>query len=296
MALADEFYVDGSITPIFYIYVIVSFLISTVNIIETIYIIRKPKKTSYEIVLLSLSIADALFCIANLLQPIFGLYNPGDRVLEIVRSLYVVFMMLSFVHLAALAADRLVAIRFPIFHRTHSKPRYAKIMIICIWVILYGIFGVIRATKTMNDGKAYVKNTRIFIFNLTIFADCSLVVIYLIIILHLWRKQKSRQRLTSQISRQQPTDKKLTHYSVLILCASTALSFVFLTVKFTVEVGLVEDLIWPSASASLLLVVNSGMNSFLYFFHNFFKKHNRCKHICRRTDSEMKQTRVTNTK
>ena len=96
----------------------IGLIVALLNIMEIILILRlKRKKKIFEIVLLSLSVADLLFGLSNASICVVFLGNWKDEsVFDITYTTYFFFVLTSILHLVFIAIDRLSAIVRPIRH------------------------------------------------------------------------------------------------------------------------------------------------------------------------------------
>ena len=91
---------------------ITGFLVAVLNVIEIIIIARIKKRKKYEVLLLSLSLSDCLFGIANVILASVYISNECHTrsLLECSYILYLFFVLTSMFHLAFMSIDRVIAV------------------------------------------------------------------------------------------------------------------------------------------------------------------------------------------
>jgi len=244
-----------------YVKLIVTIIVSLMNYFEIVYIVRKDKKTSYEVLLLSLSVSDALFTTTNLMPAFIDDptdYNP--LMLNIMQYIYSMSFFLSMFHLIGLAVDRLVAVRFPFQHRTYWRVRYTFLLAVFFWLFSILTFVFLRVYKHTVGQLYHLKQLKICIVTVVGLTDFSLFIVYTIIFLHLKKISKSKAKTFNCTQHKQ-------NKGPLILCVLTAVLFIVLTVQLVIEaLTSLDQFFWVSSSASFLLILNAGLNSFVYFF------------------------------
>lgn len=245
---------------------LISFLCFLMNICEIIYIKRKKSKNSYETLLLSLSISDALFGFANATLPLLYLTQQISYT-YIVRYAYLCSLLLSTVHLTTLAIDRCVAISFPLKHRIYWKIKHAKFFLLILWLL-----SIVTTYLLYPYKKAYDFNDTKFVFQMknTISstlttAEILLVVLYTLVYMQII-KQNRRMSKINNGSQQVSVNRQKNAQSSFILCLLTALTFIFCTLSFNIQMRQ-KSRAWPNIYATTLLVINSGLNSFIYYFY-----------------------------
>ena len=252
--------------PLVSVSVVGSAVVSLMNFCEIVYIARKNKKTSYEVLLLSLSFSDSLFATVNIV-PAFSSRSALSWIVEILRFVYVMSFCLSMFHLIALAIDRLVAVRFPLKHKTYWRLKYACILSIFFWIFTVSTLFLMHEYKYTISPLYHLKLLKICIISVIGLTDITLVVVYAIIFIHLYHLSKSNVTTFNQSQQKQ-------NKSPLILCALTAVLFITSTVQTVVEaLRTLDQSTWISNLACLFLVLNAGLNSFLYFFHGKLKSY-----------------------
>ncbi|XP_066915678.1 5-hydroxytryptamine receptor 2C-like [Clytia hemisphaerica] len=195
--------------------ILISCLCLAMNIFEIIYIKRKKKKNSYETLLLSLSISDALFGFANIALP---LLNMTHQLLYtyIVRYAYLLSLLLSTVHLTALAMDRYVAISFPLKHRVYWKIKHAKFFLFILWLLstltTYLIYPYQKAYDS-NDQILWSRMKKTVSSTLTT-AEILLAVLYTLVYMQIIKQNRRMSQISnsnqhgSDYSMEEQTSKK----------------------------------------------------------------------------------------
>ena len=229
---------------------------------------KKNSKNSYEVLLISLSACDALFGINNLVFTLIKVVS-GQIFVTVTLSFYIFSFVLSVIHLIILALDRWVSVTFPLKHKIYWKIRHAKRVVVVLWILAAIISGVIFYDLNLHSCVAGGIQHWVIPVLTTILvgADSILVILYSLVFYQI-SKQKKRRAKISQSSRSSTNraaqDRKLK--SAFLLCVLTTLAFIFCTSRFTYQLLTHSDK-WPDFYSSVLLVTNSFLNSFIYFFH-----------------------------
>ena len=111
-------------------------MITVLNVVEIVMIsTMKRQKKIYEMLLLSLSVADLLFGISNgILCVVYLLDNTKYEVFEVTYTTYFYFVLTSILHLSWIALDRLWAVCWPFQHDMHVTRRRICKLIAATWV------------------------------------------------------------------------------------------------------------------------------------------------------------------
>ena len=242
----------------------ISLVVIIANSFEIAHIYKKKNsKNSYEVLLISLSACDALFGINNLVFTLIKVVS-GQVFLAVIRSFYIFSFLLSVIHLITLALDRWVAVTFPLKHRIYWKIKHAKKVIGFLWILVLiisiGIFFDLNQHKEESNIRPWVVP---FVSTMLIAADGILVILYSLVFHQISKQEKNRANI-KQSSNKKAQQRKLK--SAFLLCVLTTLAFIFCTLRFTIQ--LVNDKTkWPDIYSNILLVMNSFLNCFIYFFH-----------------------------
>ena len=261
------------------------FLIAILNIIEIIMITKiKRKKRIYEIILASLSISDCMFGLSNVI--VYSIYLSNsckyDNLLETAYVSYGFFVLTSIFHLIFIAVDRVMIVLKPFQYETIFTTKRLKIGIAVLWIIAF-VIGVStytvyeltemeptvrdkanrsvslnRTTKSTGTSKTKSKKVRFqndmqLVLSIVIATmDVLMVLCYCTIIYQMSLKNRTNLKTKS------PEDERLP-----ILCVVIAAVFVVFTLPYAVaRFYLGKTPFW----ATFILLLNSGVNSIVYFF------------------------------
>ena len=114
----------------------IGLLVAVLNVIEIVLIVRikRKKRKLFEIILLSLSVADLLFGLSNGAICVVFLGNwRGETVFDITYTTFFFFVLTSIFHLVFIAIDRLWAIVRPIKHNIFMTRRKVYIALGAVW-------------------------------------------------------------------------------------------------------------------------------------------------------------------
>ena len=266
------------------------FLIAMLNIIEIIMITKiKRKKRIYEIILASLSISDCMFGLSNVIVSSFYLSNSCKyrNLLETAYVSYAFFVLTSIFHLIFIAVDRVMIVLKPFQYETIFTTKRLKIGIAVLWLIAF-VIGVItytayvlnemeptvrdrlnssvslnRTTKSIGNSGTRSKKQRFqndmqLVLSIVIATmDLLMVLCYCTIIYQMSFKNRTKLKTKS------PEDERLP-----ILCVVIATVFVVFTLPYAVaRFCLGKTPFW----ARFILLLNSGVNSIVYFFRRKFE-------------------------
>ena len=303
--------------------------VALLNIIELYLLYQVRKRKHYENILISLSFADLLFGISNVLVCTVFLADVEKRgVLQIFNTTFFFFVVTSILHLLLIKLDRLWMVYKPIKHKIYFTGQRVKQALAVIWIVSImlsvsvvlvndytstfktvtrhtivtrngngtGLFLNTTATTTtaptrlrstlprrnttttripnvntfeietqskfgdtMKDALSYI----IIVADVT-FIACNIAIVY---ILSRHQKKKMHQISSSSIKNSGMTKER----KVSVICLIVTLTFVLFTFPFTV-MRLSGSTNAVSFWANILLVVNSGMNSIVYFFRARIEK------------------------
>ena len=281
----------------------VGILTALLNLAEIIIILKmKRRKKVYEIVLISLSVSDFMFGLSNGFIFIFNalLECRYQDILEGAYILYVFFVMTSILHLLFIALDRLLAVLRPIKYKVFSTRKRAYISVAILWILAILASGLLRIiyeftdkfperienqqTQSQHFHAMQVTNSStsvspiakkipvrppgfVTVAQLTlsvaiIIADILIFIFYTLIIYYTSSKT---------IKSNKTMDKNLP-----IICMAIGAMFIFLTLPYVVaRLTLGSAPFW----ANLTLLMNSGMNSVVYFFRGKFEVHQQARSV-----------------
>ena len=261
-------------------------LIAVLNVVEIVIITKiKRKRKIYEILLLSLSVSDCLFGLSNAFASIIyiaSICRLKDMV-ETAYTLYMFFVLTSIFHLLFITTDRLLVVLKPLKHRTYISRRRLYIFLAILWIsavtisgllqILHDFTNTFQTSRTLNqtfvETRTTLRNYLVvrkmiretlnsfksdmqLVLSVTIIvADVAIVVSYFIIIFLTTFKRK---KISTSL-------KKSNRLSTI--CVAIAATFVLFTLPYAATrftIGAAK--FW----ANFILVLNSGMNSIVYFF------------------------------
>ena len=267
-------------------------LIAILNIVEITMIAKiRRKKRIFEIILMSLSISDCMFGLSNVIVSSIYISNSKkyDELLETVYTCYTFFVLTSIFHLIFIAVDRVMIVLKPFQYETIFTKKRLKIGIAVLWitaltigVITYIVYEltemelpvsdrlnqpvlknrtvplIVQQATNENEGN-FPKDIQLVLSIVIIMLDFSMVISYSIII------YKMSYKKTENVVPKTAEDERLP-----ILCVVIATVFVLFTMPYAVarfSFGSVP--FW----ANFILLLNSGMNSLVYFFRRKIEKY-----------------------
>ena len=266
-------------------------LIAILNIVEIAMIGKiRRKKRIYEIILLSLSVSDCMFGLSNVVVSSIYLSNTNSygELLETAYISYAFFILTSIFHLIYIAVDRVMIVLKPLQYKSIFTSKRQKIGIAILWILAF-VIGVTTYTAyeltemepAVSDRQNqpvsqnnFQKDIQLVLSIVIVVLDFSMVVSYGIIIYRMsYKKRKTF------------TPKSAKHERLPILCVLIAAVFVLFTMPYAItRVSFGSVPFW----ANFILLLNSGMNSLVYFFRQKILKHNKQKN--KNCQSSSKQT------
>ena len=266
-------------------------LIAVLNIVEIAMIAKiRRKKRIYEIILLSLSMSDCMFGLSNVVVSSIYLSNTNSygELLETAYISYAFFILTSIFHLIYIAVDRVMIVLKPLQYKSIFTSKRQKIGIAILWILAF-VIGVTTYTAyeltemepavsdTQNQPVSqnnFQKDIQLVLSIVIVVLDFSMVVSYGIIIYRMsYKKRKTF------------TPKSAKHERLPILCVLIAAVFVLFTMPYAItRVSFGSVPFW----ANFILLLNSGMNSLVYFFRQKIEKHH--KHKNKNCQSRSKQS------
>ena len=281
----------------------IGILIALLNLAEMIIILKiKRKRKVYEILLLSLSASDCMLGLSN--GFLFVLYAVNAcryvALLETAFTLFIFSVLSSVFHILFIALDRLLAVSRPIRHKVFSTRKKAYLSSGFLWILAIVISALLQIVNELtttfkvpnmkqmqrkNLQKTQEKNSNINRFSeakigstlsplftktsnsnynsdveytlsvVIIAADVLIFSLYCLIIHH----ATSSKKMASI---------KIKHKKLPIVCSAIDVTFVLLTLPFVIAkffLGYIPS--WANRS----LIINSGMNSIVYFFSGKIK-------------------------
>ena len=259
-------------------YIVIAAVTLLLNVAEIVLILKIKRRKTFDKLLLSLAISDALVgAIAIVFTAFDGL---GGKYLAWLQGddamIFVGFSVLfSISSLLLISADRFMAVKFPIKHLIILTDRRADLMIIVLW--LFSLVGVALCCLVIFKWKAY------FQLMLNAAAWCCIVygvlisAIYVAIFCLICRRKMPAATSTSQ-RREEGNNVERRGFSLFLTAKYKAertvffsgcfvtLSFIVCTFPFAFEFIIRQSWANVSFASRLMMLLNSLLNPLVYFF------------------------------
>ena len=258
-------------------------IVALLNIIEIILILRLKRKKIFEIVLISLSVADLLFGLSNAsICVVFFARWRDESVFDATFTSYFFFVLTSIFHLIFIAIDRLSAIVRPIRHKVLMTRKKVYIILCAVWIAAVTTTLALylsndreypyqkqsnkrkwqrrNQTTSQNQLTTMGETYHIFMQQLLSYfilvADSSLIILYAIIV----HRMHSKEKINIGVR-----NRSVTQHKASWLCIFVGTSFVVFTLPYAASRLAGKTWGWPN----LVLASNSGINSVIYFFRSY---------------------------
>ena len=270
------------------------FLIALLNIVEIVMIARiKRKKRIYELILLSLSVSDCMFGLSNVIVSSIVLsQHCGNNLFGRAYAFHVFFVLTSIFHLIFIAVDRLMIVLIPFQYETIFTTKRLRIGVAVLWILSLAIgvtsyltyefttpgltFRALNISSSRNNSFVTRPVTRLIptkqrfqpvaqlVLSIVIVTlDFLMIFCYSTIIYQMSFKNRKTVATPAEDDHQLP-----------FLCVFIAGVFVMFTLPYVATrfyLGYVP--FW----ANYILILNSGMNSIVYFFRQRIEKYHSKK-------------------
>ena len=242
---------------------IVSTLLIIVNLIE-IYLIAKRRRhiTTYEALLLSLSIADFLVGVSTVIFTA-GAGQNKFTIATIGSPMFFFTFMSSMLHLSTLTIDRAIAVAYPLRHRYWVSKTRIVICIISLWVFSLAVTLPLALTQYVSTHKKTVFGYFMLVESVVMVVSYA-IIIYIAVIRRRQRLQTSTGNRSNQQGNNMRKDLRLVLMSFTVVLSYTCLLCPFAVKTVTHRV--------PNYYEKLAFVINSVMNSLVYFFWKFLEQ------------------------
>lgn len=271
--------------------------VAILNVVEIVMIAKiHRKKRMYETILMSLSVSDCMFGFSNVIVSLFHLTRSYkySNLLGIAYTTYVFFLLTSIFHLIFIAVDRAMIVVIPFKYETVFTTKRLKIGIFLLWssALIIGVsMNVASELKTevsvfkhnhsvpQNNTVALprrnrpktrliVKDFQLVLSILIVIMDLLIILCYSAIIYQMNYKNRKPVVIKNEEDQRLP-----------IVCVAIAGVFVIFTLPYAIArlcLGRIPFL------ASWALIVNSGLNSIVYFFRKRIEKYVRDAKVIKR--------------
>eukprot|EP00111_Clytia_hemisphaerica_P016568 TCONS_00049086-protein len=229
-----------------------SVIVLLVNFIEIVYITRlRRQKSNYETLLLSLSVADLSFAIANIITSIF-LFEDLFTNSGVGLMIYIYSLLLSILHILGITVDRMSSILLPLKHKIYWRRRHVRGLIFTLWIVPFLVIVPVFSTVYIY-GFAYYVGMVQHISMYSIFISNSLFTVAYIVIIVKLRQQFLKQKFMTNHNNQNISKCKISvrEIRVFVICFLTCFVYIALTLPFAVY--LIFDKSWPSFCGILLV-------------------------------------------
>ena len=261
------------------IYIIIGLVAAVSNLLEIILIRRNTRRLRpHDKLLLSLAASDLFVAVTVTAYKIcdFAIDNNHWLDEKVFSIILVATLMMSGLNLIAITLDRFLAIKYPLRHRVFETRIKINLVLLAIWITgasLMACFSGLIFTKIVSETVLfYIASAAALFFGLFI------AVLYCFII-HKTCESRAMTRDSSSNHRQVLNSFFSSEYQkerhLFFTCCLIYLSFIFCSYPFAINF-----LVHPSAEevlpiSRILLVVNSILNPFVYFFKGYLERNRR---------------------
>ena len=260
-------------------YPVIAFVTVLLNTVEIILLCKRWRTLkTYEQLLLSLAVSDVL---VGLSVMIFGIIDllidfPDMGGVHFMRVLMVSFVF-SLSNLFLISIDRLVAVRFPLKHKTWITRHRMKIVIIIIWIIIVVLQIIdicLPLLEEPSGGRdAGIKNFYEKVPWIILSSILGFAVLYTYIIFVVVRHSMTNTAIKNSSNDSDTGSSTLRVFKlqqpVITTCLLVVICYVACTCPLAVEALLIRE---DKHELGILFFTNTAIDPIIYFFKGFLKR------------------------
>ena len=129
----------------------ISVVIIIVNAVEIVLLKRQNRKSRFEIVLLSLSVADLLYGFLNSTFQLIRIFEVFSADFQLIFNIRLFFMLASIFHLLLIGTDRLFAVAKPLRNKTVITKKKIYWALFVIWLLSFGGLGLFQIYDNLDS-------------------------------------------------------------------------------------------------------------------------------------------------
>ena len=259
------------------VFAVIGLCIIVLNITEINFIFKIKCKKTFDKLLLSLAISDAVVGLSVALFKFFDLNLRSNSLKwseeRTFLHLFMFSLSFSLSNLLAITIDRYLAVKFPIKHRVLATARRSNIAILILWLASFVVLLINALIIVTGDG-----SDEYFLEVLSIavlITGIILISIYTSILYSIYRT-RIKASGEGQDSRSHWQDMVLAfrtsgtaERSVFISSCFVSFSFIISSYPFAIEYLVVRSGKNVSYLSKLCILLNSLLNPFTYFFKSY---------------------------
>ena len=254
------------------------------NAIEIALILRLKKKNSFDKLLISLAVSDALVGITTAVLKIMNIAHEAISITtEVMAKIITISLILSIANLLAITVDRFLAVKFPVKHRIIATGERVNMAILAIWFV-----SLILATLYMLSSFIWAKDENVMmkVGAITILVFSVVILLAYAAIFYLISNRRIRAAPATKQKKFRVLKQGFLSFwkgpnemerSILFTGCVVTLSFIICAYPFSFQFlmhPIVNDVSFPSR---LMIPLNSFLNPFIYFFKNYYKNYKKRK-------------------
>ena len=263
------------------IYIITGIIVTIVNIIEIVVIVRGNKiHKPFEKLLLSLAAADILVSVSVTILKTVSLATEGRVAWLRGRTFSIILlssMNFSGCNLIVITIDRFLAVKYPLKHQIYVTGRRMNIAIVIVWVHS-SIAALLSLYALLHNAKVDINRVLFIPLSIGCLLYSFLLLIAYASIVHTSCVSRAmtqvtdgrpthRQIMNSFFSDQYKTERNIFYTSCLV-----SVTFILCTDPFAIEFLIKSDVGKVSFTSNFLLFLNSFLDPFIYFFKGYLER------------------------
>ena len=256
------------------IFILVGIMIILMNSVEIAFLLRIKHRSTFEKLLLSLALSDLLVGIAVTVFKTIDFATDAVPWLEEDEfvTVFIMSSIFSLKNLLAITADRFLAVKYPIKHHIFVTGRRVNILIVLIWVVvcLFGILtNIIIIVGFGVERRYFMILSTVAILTWGILITVLYGAILRVLFTRQTTKDKADDRNRTVLQKIQLLLRGRSKSERAVLCSSIIVSgsFIVCTYPFAIEYLKTKDTMNMSLESRMLMILNSFLNPFIYFFN-----------------------------
>ena len=262
------------------IFIVTGIIVTMVNIIEIVVIVRGNKiHKPFEKLLLSLAAADILVAVSVTTLRTVSLATEG-RVVWLQGRMFSIILLSSMnfsgCNLVVITVDRFLAVKYPLKHQVYMTGRRMNIAIVIVWV--HSVIAALLSLYAVYLAEVDINRALFIPLSIGCLAFSFLLLVAYASIVH----TSCASRAMTQVTDGRPTHRQIvnsffsdqykTERNIFYTCCLVSVTFILCTDPFAIEFLIKSDVGKVSFASNFLLFLNSLFDPFIYFFKGYLER------------------------